>query len=349
MKAAKWYGIKDIRIEDISEPVIQLGMVKISIEWCGICGTDLHEYLAGPIFLPTEPHPLTNEKVPVVLGHEFSGKVIEIGEGVSTIKVGDRVTVEPILACGKCAACRDGFYNVCDHLGFIGLAGGGGGFSEVVMAQEKMVHKLPAEMTYEQGALVEPAAVAIHAVRESNLKVGDTCVVFGAGPIGLLVIQAALAAGASKIGVVELSEVRQKLARDVGAHFVVDPSKEDTVKAVNELTNGGADVCFEVTGVEVCLNNAIECAKTRGQVMIVSIWEGASAISPNSLVLKERQLKSILGYRDVFPATIQLITEGRLPVDKVITKKIKLQDIVNDGFEELVNDKSHIKILVSPK
>lgn len=349
MKAAKWYGVKDIRIEDISEPVIQPGMVKISIEWCGICGTDLHEYLAGPIFLPTEPHPITNEKVPVVLGHEFSGKVIEIGEGVSTIKVGDRVTVEPILACGKCAACRDGFYNVCDHLGFIGLAGGGGGFSEVVMGQEKMVHKLPDEMTYEQGALVEPAAVAIHAVRESNLKVGDTCVVFGAGPIGLLVIQAALAAGASKIGVVELSEVRQKFARDVGAHFVVDPSKEDTVKAVNELTNGGADVCFEVTGVEVCLNNAIECAKTRGQVMIVSIWEGASSISPNSLVLKERQLKSILGYRDVFPATIQLITEGRLPVDKVITKKIKLQDIVNDGFEELVNDKSHIKILVSPK
>lgn len=349
MKAAKWYGVKDIKIEEVPEPVTKSGMVKINIEWCGICGTDLHEYLAGPIFLPAEPHPLTNEKVPIVLGHEFSGKVVEIGEGVTKVKVGDRVTVEPILACGECVACLEGNYNVCDSLGFIGLAGGGGGFSEFVTAKEEMVYKLPDGMTYEQGALVEPAAVAIHAVRESSLRAGDSCVVFGAGPIGLLVIQAALAAGASNIVVVELSEERQKLALSVGAHSIVNPRLEDTVQAVTELTNGGADVSFEITGVERCLNQAVESVKTRGQVVIVSIWEGTASISPNNLVLKERQIKSILGYRDVFPATIQLISEGRLPVEKVITKKIRLEDIVEKGFEELIHDKNHIKILVSPR
>lgn len=349
MKAAKWYGVKDIRIEEVPEPTIQPGMVKVGIEWCGICGTDLHEYLAGPIFLPTEPHPLTNEKIPVTLGHEFSGKVLEVGEGVSKVKAGDKVTVEPIFACGKCSACANGFYNVCDKLGFLGLAGGGGGFSDVVLVKEKMIHKLPDHMTYEQGALVEPSAVAVHAVRESMLKDGEACVVFGAGPIGLLVIQAAVAAGAGRIIAVEVSEERQKLAKEVGAHFVINPLAEDVVQAVHDLTGGGADVCFEVTGVDACLNQAIDSAKTRGQIVIVSIWEKTSSISPNQLVLKERQLKGILGYRDVFPATIALIAEGKLPVEKLITKRIELENIVEDGFGELVKNKNHIKILVSPQ
>ncbi|MGM7724220.1 2,3-butanediol dehydrogenase [Metabacillus sp. Hm71] len=348
MKAAKWYGVRDIRIKEVEEPMIQSGMVKIRVKWCGICGTDLHEYLAGPIFLPTQPHPLTGEEVPVILGHEFSGIVTEIGDGVTRVKVGDKVTVEPIFACGMCKACKAGTYNVCEQLGFLGLAGGGGGFSEFVTVNEEMVHILPDHMTYEQGALVEPTAVAVHAVRESALKAGDSCVVFGAGPIGLLIIQAAVSAGASKIIAVEISEERQKLAINIGAHFVINPIKENVIEAVNELTNGGADVCFEVTGVDVCLNDAIECAKTRGQVLIVSIWEKESSISPNSLVLKERQLKGILGYRNVFPMTIRLIAEGRLPVEEVITEKIVLQNIIEGGFEELIKNKNHIKILVSP-
>ncbi|UFJ39628.1 2,3-butanediol dehydrogenase [Brevibacillus humidisoli] len=349
MKAARWHGIRDVRVEEVPEPQIQPGMVKIRVAWCGICGTDLHEYLAGPIFLPNEPHPLTNEIVPLVLGHEFSGEVIEVGQGVTNVEVGDRVTVEPILSCGKCMACKNGWYNVCDHIGFHGLSGGGGGFSEMTMVKAEMVHRLPAELTDEQAALIEPAAVALHAVRQSQLKAGDTCVVFGTGPIGLLVIQAARVAGASRIIGVEISEHRQRMALAFGAHDVFDPTKEDVVQAIQERTGGGADVCFEVTGMEQGLLSAIESARTNGQIVIVSIWEKPASIPPNQFVLKERQMKGVLGYRDIFPSVIQLIAEGRFQVDGLITKKIRLSDIQAGGFEELVKNKGHIKILVSPK
>jgi (R,R)-butanediol dehydrogenase/meso-butanediol dehydrogenase/diacetyl reductase len=347
MKAARWHGIRDIRVEEIPEPVIRPGYVKIRPVWCGICGTDLHEYLAGPIFLPSEPHALTGETVPVVLGHEFAGEVVEVGEGVSRIAVGDRVTVEPILSCGACESCRGGAYNLCDANGFHGLSGGGG-FSEMTMVKESLVHKLPDTISYERAAMVEPAAVAVHAVRQSRLKAGDRCVVFGTGPIGLLVIQAARLAGASTIIGVEISEARQQMALAAGAHHVVNPLEADPVQAVRRLTGGGADVSFEVTGVERGLLGSIESTKTNGQVVIVSIWEKSAAIPPNSLVLKERSIKGVLAYRNVFPAVISLIAQGRLDVDPFITKKIKLADIQREGFEALVQEKNHIKILVSP-
>jgi len=211
MKALRWHGLKDLRLENIEEPKATKGKVKIKVEWCGICGSDLHEYTAGPIFIPGhEPHPITGEQAPVVMGHEFSGQVVEIGEGVTNVKVGDRVVVEPIYACGECTACKQGKYNLCSTMGFLGLAGGGGGFSEYVAAEDYMVHKIPDTVSYEQGALVEPSAVALHAIRQSSLKVGDKAAVFGAGPIGLLVIEALKASGASEIYAVELSEERKK-------------------------------------------------------------------------------------------------------------------------------------------
>ncbi|ALS23023.1 MULTISPECIES: 2,3-butanediol dehydrogenase [Paenibacillus] len=348
MKAAFWYGIRDVRIDEIPAPVVQPGMVNIKVAWCGICGTDLHEYMAGPIFIPDQPHALTHQQAPVILGHEFAGEVVEVGQGVTRVKVGDRVTVEPILACGSCIPCQKGLYNVCDTLGFHGLSGGGGGFSEFTMVKESMVHRLPDPMSYEQGALVEPAAVALHAIRTSKLKAGDSCVVYGAGPIGLLVIQAARTAGASRIIAVEVSEERQQMAKALGAHHIIHPLKENAIQAVHRLTNGGADICFEVTGVDRCLNDAIDCAKTDGQIIIVSIWEKQASIFPNNLVLKEREIKGVLAYRNIFPAVIDLISEGRLQVDQLITRKISLNDLTQKGFEELIRSKEHIKILVSP-
>lgn len=124
MKALRWHGVKDLRLENIDEPRPAQGKVKIKVEWCGICGSDLHEYTAGPIFIPVQaPHPLTGEQAPIVMGHEFSGQVVEVGEGVTRFQAGDRVVVEPIYACGHCEACKQGKYNLCDQMGFLGLAG----------------------------------------------------------------------------------------------------------------------------------------------------------------------------------------------------------------------------------
>ncbi|MBW6397236.1 2,3-butanediol dehydrogenase [Roseomonas sp. HJA6] len=351
MKAARWYKAKDIRVEDVPEPAVSDGRVKIKVAWTGICGSDLHEYVAGPIFVPVAaPHPLSHEKAPIIMGHEFSGVVSEVGAGVTRVKPGDRVVVEPILACGKCAACRRGKYNICEKLGFHGLSGGGGGFSAHTVVDERMVHKMPEGLSLEQGALVEPAAVALHAVRLSSLKAGDTAAVFGAGPIGLLVVEALRAAGAAAIHVVELSPQRAAKAKELGATTVIDPSQENAVARLRDLTDGGVDVAFEVTGVPAVLKQCIDSTHFEGETVIVSIWEKEASFQPNTVVLQERVVRGIIAYRDIFPAVMQLMTRGVFAAERLVTKRIALDDIVAEGFETLVHDKQHIKILVeAPK
>lgn len=345
MKALRWHGVKDLRLENIVEPKPAKGEVKIKVEWCGICGSDLHEYTAGPIFIPLETHPLSGDKAPVVMGHEFSGQVVEVGEGVTRANVGDRVVVEPIYACGTCEACKQGKYNLCDKMGFYGLAGGGGGFSEFASVPEVMIHKIPESVSYEQGALVEPSAVALHAVRSSKLKVGDKAAVFGTGPIGLLVIEALKASGASEIYAVELSEERKQKAAELGA-IVIDPKEYDAVEEIHKRTNGGVEVSFEVTGVPPVLTQAINATRIGGETMIVSIFEKEASIHPQNIVLKERTVTGIIGYRDVFPAVISLMAQGYFPADKLVTKRIKLDEVIDEGFEGLLRERNQVKILV---
>ncbi|MCM3703655.1 2,3-butanediol dehydrogenase [Paenibacillus macerans] len=345
MKALRWHGVKDLRLENIEEPKPAKGEAKIKVEWCGICGSDLHEYTAGPIFIPLETHPLSGDKAPVVMGHEFSGQVVEVGEGVTRVAVGDRVVVEPIYACGTCEACKQGKYNLCDKMGFYGLAGGGGGFSEYTSVPERMLHKIPDSISFEQGALVEPSAVALHAVRSSKLKVGDKAVVFGTGPIGLLVIEALKASGASEIYAVELSEERKQKAAELGA-IVIDPKEYDAVEEIHKRTHGGVDVAYEVTGVPPVLTQAINSTKIGGETMIVSIFEKEASIHPQNIVLKERTVTGIIGYRDVFPAVISLMAQGYFPADKLVTKRIKLDQAVEAGFEGLLKERNQVKILV---
>ncbi|AGA59481.1 theronine dehydrogenase-like Zn-dependent dehydrogenase [Thermobacillus composti KWC4] len=352
MKAARWYKAKDIRVENVEEPKVTAGHVKIEVAWAGICGSDLHEYAAGPVFISANvPHPVTGELPPITMGHEFSGTVVEVGEGVTKVKPGDKVVVEPIICCGECAACRQGKYNVCRKLGFVGLSGRGGGFSEYVVAEERWVHKMPEGLSLEQGALVEPAAVALHAVRQSKLKAGDKAAVFGTGPIGLLVIEALKAAGASEIYAVELSKSRAAKALELGATAVVNPAETaDVPGRIHELSGGGVDVAYETSGALPVLQQAVESTKPcEGETIIVSLWEKDPVIKPNLMVLTERSMKGIIAYRDIFPAVLELMTRGYFPADKLVTKKIKLDDIVPEGFEALVNDKEQIKILVSPK
>ena len=351
MKAARWYKAKDIRVEQIEEPVVTAGRVKIEVAWTGICGSDLHEYVAGPIFVPVDkPHNVSKEVAPIVMGHEFSGTVVEIGENVTSVTVGDKVVVEPILACGSCPACLKGKYNICSSLGFHGLSGGGGGFSEYTVVDERWVHKMPEDLSLEQGALVEPAAVALHSVRMSKLKAGDKAVVFGVGPIGLLVIEALKVAGAAEIYAVELSKERGAKALELGATAVINPAEvEDVAATIQQLTNGGADVAFEVTGVPVVLQQAINSTTFEGETIIVSIWETEASFQPNTVVLSERSVKGIIAYRDIFPAVMNLMTKGYFPAEQLVTKRITLDEVVTEGFETLVNDKDQIKILVSSK
>ncbi|PXY24636.1 2,3-butanediol dehydrogenase [Prauserella muralis] len=351
MKAARFHGRGDIRIDDIPEPATRPGTVKVEVEWCGICGTDLHEYLEGPIFAPPRdaPHPLTGETVPMTLGHEFAGVVRELGEGVRDLRPGDRVVVEPYIVCGRCDACEQGRYNVCRTLGFVGLSGGGGGFSQFVVAERRWIHPL-GELGTDVGALVEPLAVAYHAVRLSGARPGHTATVFGAGPIGLVTTAALRAAGVEQVIVVEPAEVRKAKAGVAGADHVLDPSATDVVAAVSELTKGrGADVTFECAGIDAVLKSAILSTRAGGTCVNVAIWGHEAAVALNDLVFREVNVLGSLAYAGDHPATIAMIAGGEVDPYQFITGRIALDDIVPRGFDELVTNKEeNVKILVSP-
>lgn len=226
MKAARFHAQKDIRIEDIPEPELRAGTVKIDVAWCGICGTDLHEYLEGPIFCPApgHPHPLSHEESPVTLGHEFSGTVSEVGEGVTGLAEGDNVVVEPYFVDGTCDMCQAGSYHLCRQMGFIGLSGGGGGLSEKIVVDQRWVHPI-GDIPLDEAALIEPLSVAHHAVARSGVKAGDTALVGGSGPIGLLTAAVLKGMGVTTI-ISELTQARKEKATSSGvADHVLDPAR----------------------------------------------------------------------------------------------------------------------------
>lgn len=348
MRAAVWRKAKDLRVETVEVPPIRdPHAVRVKVAACGICGSDLHEYAAGPIFVPVDaPHPISGEKAPIIMGHEFAGEIVETGPAVTRVKVGDRVAIEPILSPNKDGAYLMERYNLSPLLGFHGLSGGGGGFSEYTVVGEHMVHVMPDELSFEQGALVEPAAVALHAVRQSRLQAGDTAAVFGAGPIGLMVVEALKAAGASRIYVVELSATRRAKAEQLGA-IGLDPAAQDVVAEIQAGSGGGVDYAFEVTGIPKVLAQCIHATHPGGDVVVVSIWESEASFNPNDLVIKERTMRGIIAYRHVYPAVMALMRRGFFRAEDFVTDRIKLDDVVERGFERLMADKSQIKILVT--
>jgi (R,R)-butanediol dehydrogenase/meso-butanediol dehydrogenase/diacetyl reductase len=356
MRAATYHDRKDIRVEDVERDAVEEGQVRIDIDSCGICGSDLHEYTAGPIFVPdSEPHPVSQETAPIRMGHEFSGRISEVGGSVTGLEVGDAVAVNPILYCGECRQCREGNYHICDSIGFVGLSGGGGGFAESVVLDAEHAVPLGDDIPIEYGALVEPLSVALHAVRRSGLRAGDAVAVFGAGPIGLAVIQCARAAGAGSIFVSEPRDARRERAADCGATELVDPTSTDAIEYITSNTDGGADVSFEVAGVEASFNAAVESTAPSGRTTIVSIWEEEVSTHPNNLVLGERTVTGTLAYLggprsdEEYGMVIDMLADGRLDPEPFITDRIGLEEIVEDGFERLIDPESdHVKILVKP-
>lgn len=291
MNAVRFHGQRDIRLEKIPVPSIKPGFVTIAPKFCGICGTDLHEYLGGANLIPTEgnPHPITRETAPLTLGHEFSGIVEEVGEGVTHIQPGDRVCVQPTIWDQNCRACRRGLVNCCDKNGFVGLSGYGGGLSEHVSVPGHCVKKLPDNVSLEVGALVEPLSVGWHSVDISPYKEGDSALVLGGGPIGLAVVQALVGRGCKNIIVSEVSGKRREFATQFGAHHVIDPSSSDMVEEVEKLTNGeGVDVGFDCAGVQVAVDTAFKAIKARGMLVNIAVWEKPAALNMNDLVFRER-------------------------------------------------------------
>ncbi|KAH7324769.1 hypothetical protein B0I35DRAFT_349553 [Stachybotrys elegans] len=351
VQAVRYHGQRDIRLESIPAPKIAPGKVIISPKFCGICGTDLHEYLGGANLIPKpqRPHPITGETYPLTLGHEFSGIVEEVGEGVTKVKPGDRVCVQPIIYDGECLSCQRGLVNCCDRNGFIGLSGWGGGLCEKTMAPESCVKLLPDNVPLEVGALIEPLAVGWHAVDISPWRDNDSVLVLGGGPIGLAVIQVLKGRGCKNIIVSEVSGRRREFALNFGAHHAIDPVSEDLVKRVKDLTNGlGADVAFDAAGVQVAVDTAFLALKARGTLVNIAVWENRAQLHMNEIVFRERSYMGVATYSlGDFEAVIDAISKGNMTPAEMITKKIKLDEVEKEGFSTLIHDKeNHVKILV---
>ncbi len=349
MKAAVWHGKGDIRILDVPEPAVDKDQVRIRVRWCGICGSDVHEYREGPMLISKKPHPLTGKSGPVILGHEFSGDVVEVGREVKRIGVGDRVTINCLIYCGTCVYCRRGEYNMCLRLATVGLAWDGA-FSETVVVPEYTVLKIPNEVTYEMATFAEPLAVAVRAVRRARLKFGDTVGVVGAGPIGLLVLQAAKAAGASKVFAIEPIERRRKLAQQLGANEVFDPTQGDIGKEIAERTEGlRADIAFECVGNQSAFDTAIRITGRRAMIVMVGMAIKPLEVPFLRLWGHEKEITTCTGYVDEYPTALALLADRRVMVEPMITGKIKLSELVGKGIQEMIqHPENHVKILVAP-
>ncbi|GAA2842678.1 (R,R)-butanediol dehydrogenase/meso-butanediol dehydrogenase/diacetyl reductase [Leucobacter komagatae] len=353
MKAARYYGKNDVRVEEIEEPTTRPGTVKIAPAFNGICGSDLHLYHDGP--MPPAPtdttaHPISGETLPVVFGHEFSGVVEEVGEGVTGIAVGDHVAVEPLMVCGVCHACKANKYNLCEKMGFIGISGLGGGLSEHIVVEERWVHKV-GEMPLDQAALLEPLAVSLHAVRHAgaDAAAGKTAVVGGAGPIGLLAAAVLRAYGLKTI-VSEVSPERRAKAQETGvADVVVDPSTEDLAAVVRAETGGAmADFAFDAAGVGVVLDQLFDSLGAGGRLEVIALHTRPYELDvTGKLTMQDRVLGSAIGYANDHAEAIRLVNEGLVNLAPFITSKITVDSIVKDGYEKLLHDRSEVKILVS--
>ncbi|NHI16300.1 2,3-butanediol dehydrogenase [Microbacterium excoecariae] len=349
MRAALFHAKEDLRIEDVPEPSPGPGQVKLRNAFAGICGSDLHIYYApeaSGVDL-TQPHPLTGAMPPQILGHEFSGTVVELGEGVEGLEIGDDVAVWPVYYCGTCAACRRGMPNACSTITFHGIQSHGGGMAEFTTVDAAKVHRLPEGVDLTMGALVEPMSVAWHAVTHSGVEPGGSALVQGAGPIGIGVWFALRAQGVDRVLVSEPSAERRAIIERLGA-TTVDPVSGDLAAAVAELTNGeGVDAAFDAAGVGAAISAGVASLVQGGRLVVVALHERPVDFLPTALVMRETEVKGVLGYtQDDFAAVIDAMAAGKYDTTGWV-EKVGLDDVV--GAIASLRGGSGAKILVSAR
>lgn len=352
MKAAVFHDAKDIRIEDVSAPS-KVGAMEVRLRplWCGICGTDLHEYAVGPIVIPTKPHALNGSKLPQILGHEFSGEVLEVGSAVSNVKVGDRVSVMPLLFCGNCYYCQRGLNHLCRTMACVGLSHEWGGVAEECVVPALSVSVLPDSMSDVQGALVEPTAVAAYGVDCANVRPGDSVLITGAGPIGALASLYAHSIGAT-VYISEVNPHRQALAKSLDVGELFDPTKVDVVEEIKSRTGGiGVDAVIECSGNERALQTALSAVRKAGIISQTGLHTKPAAIDPMVLSEFDITLRGTWCYPVYdWPRIIDLIGNKGLPVEKVVSAQIGMDDLVAKGFDVLISPTGEMaKVLVQAK
>ncbi len=333
MKAAVIVKPYKVEIRDVEQPKPGDGEALIRVRAVGICGSDLHVYRGR--------HPFVQEaRIP---GHEFSGDVMMCSD---RDLMGEKVVVEPVIPCGSCDPCLFGQYNVCCNLRVLGVHLDGG-MAEYVKVPTARIYRLPVGLSYEEGAMVEPAAVAVHVVRQAGVKLGDNVVILGAGPIGLLVLQTARLSGASRIMITDVVDFRLEMAARLGADYTVNAAEMNPVYMAERLMRR-VDVVIDVAGARNTPLQAFKIAKPHGRVVIVGFFEEKAEADFTQVVAKELHVVGSRVYRGEFPTAIRLVSEGKIEVRQLITHRFSL-DRAAEAFETADKRKTEaVKVLVIP-
>ena len=321
-------------VEDVADPAPTDAQMVVKVDYCGICGTDLHSTREGPAALPCDS----------ILGHEFVGEVVEVGKSIKKAwRKGDRVCSLPFLSCGHCRACVNGRPYECPDVILTGLQVPGG-FAEYVLTGAAETIRLPDGLDMERAALVEPLAVALHSVREAGVRAGQRILITGAGPIGLAVAQWCRFLGARDVVVSEFAEQRRALAAQLGASAVVDPAA-DLAEQFADAAGGEPDVVFECVGAPGLLQQCVGAVARRGTVCIVGVCEAADTFMPLDALMKELQFRFAIAYtRDDFETVLAMLSQGRVDASAMVTDIVSL-DEMPAAFEALRTPTTQCKVL----
>ncbi|HEY9566036.1 MAG TPA: alcohol dehydrogenase catalytic domain-containing protein [Nocardioides sp.] len=335
-RAVRWHAAGDVRLEtvDISPPGD--GEVLVAVAYCGVCGSDLHEIADGPHAIPVDTAPaLSGTMAPITLGHEFSGTVVAVGNGVDELPLGARVAVEPNYRCGTCTACGEGRYEVCAGSGFAGLMGDGG-MAEYAVVPAYMVRALPDGFDLAAAAVLEPAAVALHGIRRSTFAAGQVLLVVGLGSVGLLVCALLREKGAANVIGVDPRSARRELAAKMGAHLVLSPD-DDIPSAVGQATDGtGVHVAFDVVGSQRTFDLALAGLRPGGELLLLGLVDEL-VVPAFRMLNNEQTITTSVGYRDCHDELIQMCAEGRLYLAALVTDVVGL-DEGPDALMRMVSD-----------
>ena len=339
MKALVYYGPKDLRLTEVDDVKPKKGEVLLKIRSCGICGSDVHGYLG-----------VTGRRIPpMIMGHEFAGEVVELGEGVKSYKSGERVTVQPVDFCGECENCKRGYTNVCINKRFFGVLDVNGALAEYLCVPEKLLYRLPDNISFSIGTLIEPLAVAYCGVKKAGDLAGKNVLIVGGGTIGQLILSVVKTMNPKAIIVSDLSDFRLEFARKSGATHIIKPQDKNFAYQVREALNGeSVDVALEAVGVSSTVQQAMSVLKNQG----TCVWVGnnAKTVEVNMQEVVTKELKVFGSYiytHEEFGETIDFLAKNNVDLSALISKEITIEE-APAMFEELLTaTEKYLKVVVN--
>jgi len=344
MKALLLSEYNHLEIADMPQPPVGSGEVLLRVEACGICGSDVHGYDGS-----------SGRRIPpIVMGHEAAGTVAAVGPGVADCEPGDRVTFDSTVYCGECEFCLRGQVNLCNNRQVVGVSCGDyrrhGAFAEFVVVPRRILYRLPDHFEFSEAAMLEAVSVALHAVRVSEAKGGETALVIGAGMIGLLTLQAARAAGCARVFITDVDASRLELARQIGADAALHGSGPELVAEVMKLTGGrGVDLSYEAVGRDETVAAAIDCTRKGGTVTLVGNIAPQVTLPLQKVVTRQLRLQGSCASAGEYPQAIELIASGKIQVKPLITAVASLADGPR-WFERLhAREPNLMKIVLTPR